>query len=140
MDDNSIKGNLLKKRMELGYTQTEMAGKLEMSLTAYRKLEGGKTRILNEHVGKFADSTGTSIAELVNGFKPVNSEKSGLEDIKENYNLKIRDLQEEYGQETEKLRAEIMVLRDKLKDKEDIIATDKKLIRQYEKELKDREG
>lgn len=51
MDDATIKNNLEKKRNELGLSQTEMARRLEISLNAYRKLEKGKTRILNEHVG-----------------------------------------------------------------------------------------
>lgn len=52
MDDATIKNNLEKKRNELGLSQTEMARRLEISLNAYRKLEKGKTRILNEHVEK----------------------------------------------------------------------------------------
>ena len=48
MDDATIKNNLEKKRNELGLSQTEMARRLEISLNAYRKLEKGKTRILND--------------------------------------------------------------------------------------------
>lgn len=78
MDDKTIKVNLERKRNELGLSQTEMARRLDISLNAYRKLEKGKTRILNEHVGRFAEETGVSVAELVNGFEPVSSFESGL--------------------------------------------------------------
>lgn len=96
MDDATIKNNLEKKRNELGLSQTEMARRLEISLNAYRKLEKGKTRILNEHVGKFAEKTGTSVAELVNGFEPISSATERINDIKENYDRKMRDLEDGY--------------------------------------------
>lgn len=138
MDDATIKDNILKKRTELGYTQTEMARRLEMSLTAYRKLESGKTRILNEHVCRFADSAGISVAVLVNGFNPIDSADAGLDDAKEDYERQLRVTDVGYRQEIKNLQAEIKNLQDRLQDKEDIIATDKKLIQRYEKELRDR--
>ncbi len=85
MDDATIKNNLEKKRNELELSQTEDDVSLEISLNAYRKLEKGKTRILNEHVEKFAEKTGVSVAELVNGFEPISSASAGLDDVKENY-------------------------------------------------------
>lgn len=135
MDDKTIKGNLERKRNELGLSQTEMARRLDISLNAYRKLEKGNTRILNEHVGKFAEEAGVSVAELVNGFEPVSSFESGLNDIKEAYEKKFRALEESYTSEIKVIRDEILRLKEKLKDKEEIIAMNRKLISQYEKEL-----
>ncbi len=135
MDDKTIKGNLERKRNELGLSQTEMARRLDISLNAYRKLEKGNTRILNEHVGKFAEETGVSVAELVNGFEPVSSFESGLNDIKEAYEKKFRALEESYTSEIKAIRDEIRRLNEKLKDKEEVIAMNRKLISHYEKEL-----
>ncbi|MDI9551508.1 MAG: helix-turn-helix domain-containing protein [Candidatus Cryptobacteroides sp.] len=136
MDDSTIKDNLFRKRNELGISQREMANRLEISLNAYRKLEMGKTRILNEHVPLFAEVAGISVAELVNGFEPLRSVEAGLEDVKERYEQKIRVLETGYQQELENLKLENVRLKDRLKDKEDIIAMNKKLIQRYEKELK----
>ncbi len=135
MDDATIKNNLEKKRNELGLSQTEMARRLEISLNAYRKLEKGKTRILNEHVEKFAEKTGTSVAELVNGFEPINSAMAGLNDVKENYDKKLRVLEDGYIKEIAMLKAEIARLNDKIKDKDEIISMNRRLILRYEKEL-----
>ncbi|HBN02180.1 MAG TPA: hypothetical protein DD383_06185 [Rikenellaceae bacterium] len=140
MDDATIKSNLEKKRNELGLSQTEMARRLEISLNAYRKLEKGKTRILNEHVEKFAEKTGTSVAELVNGFEPISSLSVGLNDIKENYDKKFRVLEEGYIKEISMLREEIERLTEKIKDKDEIISINRKLICRYEEELKLKSG
>lgn len=140
MDDKTIKGNLEKKRNELGLSQTEMARRLEISLNAYRKLEKGKTRILNEHVGRFAEETGISVAELVNGFEPVNSFESGLDSIKEAYDKKIRALEDGYISEIKAMKEEIRRLNEKLQDKEEVIASNRKLISRFEKELSLKSG
>ncbi len=136
MDDATIKDNLYRKRNELGISQSEMARRLEMSLNAYRKLETGKTRILNEHVPLFAETAGISVAELVNGFVPLSSAESGMDAVKESYEQRIRVLEKGYRQELEDLEAEIARLKERLQDKEDLIALNKKLILRYEKELK----
>jgi len=112
-----------------------MARRLEISLNAYRKLEKGKTRILNEHVEKFAEKTGTSVAELVNGFEPINSAMAGLNDVKENYDKKLRVLEDGYIKEIAMLKAEIARLNDKIKDKDEIISMNRRLILRYEKDL-----
>ena len=135
MDDATIKNNLEKKRNELGFSQTEMARRLEISLNAYRKLEKGKTRILNEHVEKFAEAAGVSVAELVNGFEPISSATAGLNDVKETYDRKIRALEDGYIKEIEVLRKEVDLLHEKIRDKDEIISMNRKLIRRYEKEL-----
>lgn len=112
-----------------------MARRLEISLNAYRKLEKGKTRILNEHVGKFAEKTGTSVAELVNGFEPISSATERINDIKENYDRKMRDLEDGYIKTIASLKADIERLNERLQDKDEIISMNRKLILRYEKEL-----
>ncbi len=135
MDDATIKHNIERKRNELGLSQTEMARRLEISLNSYRKLEKGNTRILNEHVGKFAEKAGVSVAELVNGFEPISSIQVGLEDVKENYNKKLKVLEDGYQKEIAVLQAEIARLNDKLCDKDEIISTSRRLISRYEEDL-----
>lgn len=121
MDDATIKNNLEKKRNELGLSQTEMARRLEISL--------------NEHVGKFAEKTGTSVAELVNGFEPISSATERINDIKENYDRKMRYLEDGYIKTIASLKADIERLNERLQDKDEIISMNRKLILRYEKEL-----
>ncbi len=135
MDDATIKSNLERKRTELGYSQTEMARRLEISLNAYRKLERGTTRILNEHIEKFARETGVSVAELVNGFEPIDSVETGLHEVKDNYSRIIGEIESNYRKELEALKAENAILKEKLKSKEETLEYDRKLISRYEKEL-----
>ena len=135
MDDATIKNNLEKKRNELGLSQTEMARRLEISLNAYRKLVKGTTSLLHGHVEKFSAKTGSSGAVVVTGVEPINSAMVGLNDVKENYDKKLRVLEDGYIKEIAMLKTEIERLNDKIKDKDEIISMNRKLILRYEKEL-----
>lgn len=130
MDDTSIKRNLLKKRISMGITQSEMAERLGMSITAYRKLEKGPTRMLNEHLEKFSEVVGITLAELVNGFEPIDSVESGLDEMKVSYDSKLESIQKNYRDEIQVLRKENERLRDKLADKEELLRTKDQLIAQ----------
>lgn len=136
MDDASIKSNMRKTRTSLGISQSEMALRLEMSLTAYRKLESGTTRIMNEHLSKFATIAGISLSELVNGFEPVSSAEAGLDEVKVNYQNQIKSINDGHVKEMEILRAENQRLREKLQDKEELLQTARKLIAHYEKKTR----
>lgn len=135
MDDSTIKNNIFRKRTQLGYSQSEMADRLSISLSAYRKIENGPTRIINEHVGKFAEEVGISMSELVNGFEPLNPAEASIKAIEERHERRIRVMETGYLKEIESLKARIETLEERLKDKDDTILSDKKLIRRYEKEL-----
>ncbi len=135
MDDTSIKSNILKRRSDLGLTQTEMARRLGISLTAYRKIESGKTRILNSQLAKIAETTDTPLETLVVGFTPVDPANYSLEEIRETYEDRLRDLNSSYMREHESLREEIRRLEERLRDKDEIIENNRKLISHLEKEL-----
>ena len=59
----------------------------------------------------------------------------GLNDVKENYDKKLRVLEDGYIKEIAMLKTEIERLNDKIKDKDEIISMNRKLILRYEKEL-----
>ena len=137
IDENSIKENLRKAREERGLTQSEIADSLEISVTAYQKIESGKTRILNKNFSKCAETLGVSIPELVVGFKPVKDAESTIADMKESYGMKMRVQESGYIQEIQRRDREIERLNGVIKDKEETINTQKLLIGQLMAKFKD---
>ena len=70
-----------------------MADKMGMSLTAYRDLEKGETSIVNTNLRKVARLLDTTTEELVLGYRPIQMDGPGLEDIKEEYTGRISALE-----------------------------------------------
>ncbi|MBQ8854637.1 MAG: helix-turn-helix transcriptional regulator [Bacteroidales bacterium] len=93
MDNTSIKKNIRSIRKARKYTQEEMADKMGMSLTAYRDLEKGETSIVNTNLRKVARLLDTTTEELVLGYRPIQMDGPGLEDIKEEYTGRISALE-----------------------------------------------
>ena len=60
-----------------------------MSLTAYRDLEKGDTSIVNSNLQKVADLLETTSEELVLGYRPLQMEGPGVEDVREEYSEKL---------------------------------------------------
>ena len=130
MDEITIRENLKRARISSGLTQTEMAERIGISVTAYQKIESGRTRILNTNFSKCAEVLGVSLSELVNGFVPVRDAEAVIEDVRESYGLKMRVQESGYLNELQNKDREIGRLKDVIKDKEDTIATQKLLIDQ----------
>jgi len=130
MDENTIRENLRKVRTSLGYTQADVADRLDISVTAYQKLESGKTKIINRHFYKCAEIFGVSTSELANGFKPVKDADSFLREAQESYGRRLNVMENGYIQEIQRKDREIERLNDIIKDKEETISTQKLLIRQ----------
>ena len=55
-------------------TQEELADIIGMSLTSYRDLEKGPTAIINANIPKIADATGSTVEEILLGFRPMPSD------------------------------------------------------------------
>jgi transcriptional regulator with XRE-family HTH domain len=85
MDNTSIKQNIRNIRKSRKLTQEEMAYRMGISLTAYRDLEKGETSIVNTNLHKVAELLDTSSEELVLGYRPIQMEGPGLEDVREEY-------------------------------------------------------
>ena len=122
LDDRIMGENLRKARMARGMTQTEIAERVNISLTAYQKIESGKTRIINKNYENCADVLGIPLVELVNGFMPIMDSVEVLEDVREEYLSKIDQL-------SDKLAS----LEDTLRDKEKLIYTQELLIEHLQK-------
>ena len=130
MDEITIRENLKKARISSGLTQSEMAERIGISVTAYQKIESGRTRILNPNFSKCADILGVSLSELVNGFLAVRDAEAVIADVRESYGLKMRVQETGYLNELQSKDREIGRLQEIIKDKQETIATQKLLIEQ----------
>lgn len=61
----SIKQKIYEVRRSKGVSQEEMANRMGIALNSYRKLERGKTSLVNEKLWQIADALGVSVRELV---------------------------------------------------------------------------
>ena len=93
MDNSSIKNNIRKVRMAKKLTQEEMAGRLNISLTAYRDLEKGSTNLMNSNLVRIAELLDTSTEEIMLGYRPVQAPGKLLEDVRSEYGGRIETME-----------------------------------------------
>ena len=137
LDESTMRENLRKARISRGLTQAQVADILEISVTAYQKMEQGKTRLINENYLRCAGTFGISASELVNGYKPVRDASATIADMEQSYNEKIREKDKDYIEAIQLRETEIGRLKEIIKDKEQIISTQALLITQLMKNNKD---
>ena len=104
MDNHSIKENIRAVRESKKYTQVVMADMMGMSLSSYKDFEKGRTSIVNSNLAKFADLLETTSEELVLGYRPIQMEGPGVEDVKAEYAGKVNTLEKRIA-ELEKMVA-----------------------------------
>ena len=132
-----MRENLRAARIASGLSQAAVAGIRGSSVPAYQRLEKGKTHLLNEHYQQCAEIFGISLAELINGFKPVRNADAILTDMRESYGRKIKEQESGHLTEIRLREQEMERMIDSLKEKDDLIATQKLLIDQLMKMKKD---
>lgn len=132
-----MRENLRAARIASGLSQAAVAGILGISVPAYQRLEKGKTHLLNEHYQQCAEIFGISLAELINGFKPVRNADAVLTDMRESYGRKFKEQESGHLTEIRLREQEMERMIDSLKEKDDLIATQKLLIDQLMKMKKD---
>ena len=136
MDNNSIKQNILKIRLEHNLSQAGMADALGIARNTYRKLEKGRTRVISDYINVIADWAGITPEEVVLG----DSSESGiamLREERERSNDRIRELTEGYEQQLETLREKVAILEKFLLEKDDNIRSLKSIIALLEKREED---
>lgn len=122
MDNTTIKKNIRNVRKSMKVTQEEMAHRMGMSLTAYRDLEKGDTAIVNTNLKKVAMLLDTTSEELVLGYRPVQMQGPGLEDVRNEYCSRISVLENRVA-ELEKI---VLLLEETVSAKNEIISILKK--------------
>ncbi len=134
MDNDSIKNNLFKLRLERNMSQREVAEALGISRNAYRGIEMGKTMLISEKVFMLAEWAGVTPEEIVLGFAPSKDSSRMLKDARERFNTRVKELVDEYENKLGDARKENEYLRERLKEKEDYIATLKSMLAFLQKE------
>lgn len=136
MDNNSIKQNILKIRLEHNLSQAGMADALGIARNTYRKLEKGRTKVISDYIRVIADWAGITPEEVVLG----DSSESGiamLKEERERSNDRIRELTEGYEQQLERLREKIASRDELIREKDDNIRSLKSIIALLEKRKED---
>ncbi len=110
MDKSTISENIIKARKEKGMSQEEMAFRMDIGLSTYKNFEEGKINLLSRHFEKFGEITGKTVEELILGHDAG------------------QGLLNQDGFSEEKKRALIDEYEQRLKDKDDNIASLKQLV------------
>ncbi len=117
MDNLTIKENLRRIRNSRKLTQEDMANGLDISLTAYRDIETGKTQIIKVNLTRIAEILETSVEEILLGYRPA---ASG--------NVRLEEVQAEYGGKITTCENRIEDLERRIRDLEKIIKTQDEVI------------
>ncbi len=134
MDNDSIKNNVFKLRLERNMSQREVAEALGISRNAYRGIEMGKTVLISEKVFMLAEWAGVTPEEIVLGFAPSKDSSRMLKDARERFNTRVKELVDEYENKLGDARKENEFLKERLKEKEDYITTLKSMLAFLQKE------
>ena len=137
LDESLMRENLRAARIASGLSQAAVAGILGISVPAYQRLEKGKTHLLNEHYQQCAEIFGISLAELINGFKPVRNADAVLADMRESYGRKFKEQESGHMTELRLKDQEMERMSESIKEKDEFIATQKLLIDQLMRTKKD---
>ena len=130
MDDKTIRKHIGALREEGDITQEEMAARLGISLSTYRRIEKGGVSIINEHMDDLARELGVSTEKLVLGYDPIDpDDETALEDIRGAYQTRYQTMVDRYEEalgrqreELEGLKNLVGMLQEQVKDKNEIIA------------------
>lgn len=133
MDNESIKKNILKLRLEHNLSQGDMADALGVARNTYRSVEKGTTRMISDTVLDVARWAGITPEEVVLGFKPDEAVSQRLKDARAQFNDRVKSLTEEYETRLDGLRKEIDLLKDLIKEKDDNIRNLKSMVALLEK-------
>ena len=123
MDNEFIRKNILKIRREKDLTQQEVADRMDITRSAYCKIEYGQTKMISDNLLKFAAATGTGVEEVILGYVPVEDRVGVLKDSRDRHNLQMKELKADYEARLEKLALENRSLKEMLAEKDRHIRT-----------------
>ncbi len=122
MDNRAIKKNILTKRIEKGYSQTEVASMMNISQASYQKIEKGITSLISDKLSSLAIALDVTEEELVLGYLPEDLEISRkLEEYRVEYSDKIHAITTNFENLIKEKDLRIRLLEEILRDKNEII-------------------
>ena len=124
MDESFIKNNINTYSKSKDLTQIDTAQALNISTTAYRKIEKGNTAIINTHVRELADLLGMSLEELFLGYSPTETIDTTINEVKAEYGNQVTKLENRI----EHLEKLIDSLKETIASKNEIITMLKKML------------
>jgi len=132
--EKQVRENISRIRQERNISQKAMADKLGISRVAYANLESGRTRILNEHIERFAEVTGVSPEEIVLGYK-LTDDVHSLEQAQADYGRRRQEIIDKYEARIAELNKEITSLREQVADLHDLVSTKNEVINHLRSKL-----
>lgn len=115
MDGETTNSFLVRRRKELGLSQDYMAEQLGISVTSYRKIESGRTQLVNRRIYDIARILDTTPEKIIFGYS---SAETGNGILKEEYDKTIEHLNDR----NRSLQERISILEDLVKAKDEIIS------------------
>jgi len=125
MDEKTVKKTLYQLRKESKYSQQKIADLLGISRNAYRSLEAGETRIVNENIDKLAEITGKTPEEILLGYKPIQDVKGEITRVRERF-------AQQADAERSQHEARVAALEQEISHQQDLINSLKKTITSLE--------
>lgn len=123
MDNKTVKKNILKKRLEKGLSQNEVAKLINISQTAYQKIEKGDTCIISDRLSQLAKILDIKEEELVLGYFPeesISNEK--IEEIREDAIKEYKETIDTLKLIIDKQDLKIQELLETIKDKNELMS------------------
>ncbi len=94
-----------KARLDLRYSQEEIADRMGISRTAYVKLENGITRVISDSVLRFSSATGIPLRQIIDACYPEGDGSRLREEA--DTEARIKALRDEYEDRLERKSSEI---------------------------------
>lgn len=128
MDNSSVKKNISRIRKASGISQTEMAERLGISRTAYRNIETGDTKLINDNVDRIASLLDTTSEELVLGYTPSAKDSMKVYDIQKENALKQKEMAARFETEIARLNEQINTLKEYIDALQETVRTKDEMI------------
>ena len=140
MDEKTAKKNLLRTRNEINLSQQQIADMIGISRNAYRSLESGPTRIINNKIEKLAEITGKTQEELVLGYQPVEDLEREISRVRERFAQQADAERSQHEARVAALEKEVAFQQDHIQSLKNHINTLEAYIRSLERDLQHKDA
>lgn len=129
MNNDNVKSNIFRLRRQSGMSQEEVAEKMGISITSYRKLERGSTILVSTRIQQLSSIFNITEQEILFGKEAENIQDLKNQKLEEEWARKESEEINDLKLKLLQLQGEISTLRGWLSDKEEIIQMQKEALR-----------